>query len=137
MKPSSRASGIVLAMVTGILVPLPAFPHHSFMAEFDQAQPVIVEGVVTKVEWQNPHTFFYIDAKDATGKAVQWVLETGSPNALIMRGWTQKSMKLGDHVLVHGYRAKAGSNLAAARSVRLADGRTIFGGQTDDGGPIQ
>jgi Family of unknown function (DUF6152) len=80
-----------------------------FQPEFDQAQPLIVEDVVTKVEWQNPHTFCHVDAKDATGQTVQWVLETGSPNALIMRGWTQKSMKLGDHVLVHGYRAKAGS----------------------------
>jgi hypothetical protein len=104
---------------------------------FDQSQPVLVEGTATKVQWQNPHTFFYVDVKDKSGKVVSWVLETGSPNALQMRGWMKDSIKPGDRLVVHGYRAKDGSNLAAARSVTLADGRTIFGGQTDDGGPSQ
>jgi len=120
-----------------ILVAAPSFAPHSFMAEFDQSQPVLVEGTATKVQWQNPHTFFYVDVKDKSGKVVSWVLETGSPNALQMRGWMKDSIKPGDRLVVHGYRAKDGSNLAAARSVTLADGRTIFGGQTDDGGPSQ
>ncbi len=137
MKPTWQLAGLLAAAIAGVLAPTRGFAHHSFMAEFDQAQPVMVEGAVTKVEWQNPHTYFYVDAIDASGKTVQWAFETGSPNALIMRGWTQKSMKPGDHVVVHGYRAKAGTNLAAARSVTLADVRTIFGGQTDDGGPTQ
>jgi Family of unknown function (DUF6152) len=119
------------------MVSAPLLAHHSFMAEFDEKQPVNVEGVVTDVKWQNPHTFFTVEAKDGKGKKASWILETGSPNALILRGWTRETMKLGDHVSVRGYRAKAGSNLVAARSVTLADGRTIFGGQTDDGGPTQ
>jgi len=86
------------------------------MAEFDQNQKVSVEGVVT---------------------GVHWTLETGSPNALMLRGWQGETMKPGDHVSVRGYRAKAGSNRAAARSVTLADAGTIFGGQTDHRGPAQ
>ena len=134
---SSQPSRVVLGLMGGILATIPSFAHHSFMAEFDQEKAIVVDGVVTAVQWQNPHTFFNLDVTDKSGKVVKWILETGSPNALIMRGWSQKTMKVGDRVTVHGYRAKAGSNLAAARSVTLADGRTIFGGQTDDGGPSQ
>jgi len=126
----TAAAGLVLAVG-------PLWAHHSFMAEFDQREPVTLDGVVTKIEWINPHTVFYLDVKDDAGKAVNWVLQTGSPSALIARGWTRSSMKLGDHVTVHGYRAKERANLAAARSVTLADGRTLFGGQTDDGGPAK
>jgi hypothetical protein len=107
------------------------------MAEFDQRQPVTLKGVVTAVKWQNPHTFFYLDAADSSGKTVNWSLETGSPNALLMRGWTRETMKEGDHVLVRGYRAKDGRNAAAARSVTFGDGRTVFGGETNDGGPTR
>ena len=121
--------GLLLAAVG-----LPA--HHSFMAEFDQQQPVTLTGIVTKVEWINPHTMFYVEVKDSSGKNVNWALETGSPSALVSRGWTRESMKAGDHVTVHGYRAKDRPNLAAARSVTMPDGRVLFGGQTDDGGPV-
>lgn len=133
-----RVRSIVLLLAGGLsFAELPMLAHHSFMAEFDQKQPVTLKGVVTEVNWQNPHTFFYLDVTDGNGKTVNWTLETGSPNALMLRGWTRKTMKHGDHVSVSGYRAKAGSALAAARSVTLADGRTIFGGQTDDGGPTR
>jgi hypothetical protein len=107
------------------------------MAEFDQRLHVVLEGTVTNVEWINPHTYFYLDVKDQSGKNMNWALETGSPSVLIARGWTRDTMKLGDHVTVHAYRAKDKPNLAAARSVTLADGRTLFGGQTDDGGPTK
>ena len=122
-------------VVAGLVVAAPVVAHHSFMAEFDQTAAVTLDGVVTKVEWINPHTFFYIEVKDEGGRTVTWALQTGSPSALISRGWTRSAMKPGDHVTVHGYRAKERANWAAARSVRLADGRTVFGGQTDDGGP--
>ena len=126
----------VLIVIGGLLFgAAPVLAHHSFMAEFDQRQAFVIEGVVTKVDWINPHTTFDVEAKDETGKTVNWILQTGSPNALISRGWVRDSMKIGDHVTVHAYRAKAGGNLAAARSVTLADGRTVFSGQTDDGGP--
>lgn len=93
------------------------------------------EGVVTKVEWVNPHTYFYVDVRDQSGKIVNWALETGSPGALTFRGWTRDTLKAGDRVTVYGYRSKESLDRAAARSVTLIDGRTLFGGQTDDGGP--
>ena len=131
-----KVKSTLLLLVGGLSIPsIPMLAHHSFMAEFDQKQPVTVDGVVTAVKWQNPHTFFYVDVRDGNGKTVNWALETGSPNALMLRGWTRETMKHGDHISVRAYRAKGDQNLAAARSVTLADGRTLFGGQMDDGGP--
>lgn len=109
--------------------------HHSFAAEFDPQQPITLTGVVTKVEWLNPHTHFYVDVKDQNGKVVNWDLETGSPNGLSREGWTRNSLKAGDTVTVQAFRAKDGSNLASARSVTLADGRKVFAGSAEDGGP--
>jgi hypothetical protein len=94
-----------------------------------------VTGVVTKVEWMNPHTHFYIDVKDESGKVLNWDVETGSPNALSRRGWTRNSLKVGDNVTVDAFRAKDGSTLASARNVKLSDGRKIFAGSADDGSP--
>ena len=128
---------ILTALGGFFLTVVPASTHHSFMAEFDQSKKVTLDGTVTKVEWQNPHTYFLVAVKDVNGKTANWRLETGSPSALILRGWTRETMKTGDHVVVHGYRSKEIPNVAAARSVKMADGRTIFGGQTDDGGPTQ
>jgi len=118
-----------------LLAALPVLAHHSFAAEFDRNQPINMTGVVTKLEWMNPHTHFYIDVKDANGKVTNWDLETGSPNALSRQGWTRHSLKEGDVVTVDAFRAKDGSNLASARMVKLADGRRVFAGSADDGGP--
>ena len=127
---------MVLGTVAGLfLIAVPVRAHHSFAAEFDSNKPVTFTGVVTKVEWMNPHAYFYIDVKDANGKVVNWYLETGSPNGLLRRGWTRYSLKVGDVVTVQAYRAKDGSNLASARVVTLADGRKVFAGTADDGGP--
>jgi len=137
MKSRSKVLKKVLVAAGSLLIAAPILAHHSFMAEFDQRTPVVLEGVVTSVEWINPHTFFYVDVKEPSGKTVGWALETGSPSVLIARGWKRDTMKLGDHVKVYAYRAKERPNLAAARSVTFSDGRTLFGGQTDDGGPVK
>jgi hypothetical protein len=116
------AAGLAL-----LLAALPGSAHHSFAAEFDASKPVNLTGAVTKVEWMNPHTWFYIDVKDETGKVTNWAVEMGSPNGLMRAGWTRNSMKLGDVVTVEGSRAKDGSNNANARAVTLAStGKKLF-----------
>ncbi|HEX5431610.1 MAG TPA: DUF6152 family protein [Bryobacteraceae bacterium] len=122
-----------LVAVFGMLVPaVPALAHHSFAAEYDAKQPVTLKGVVTKVEWTNPHARFYIDVKDATGKVTNWNLELASPNVLIRQGWTRHSLKVGDTITVDGSRAKDGAHLANARTVTLADGKRVFSRSQSD-----
>ena len=107
-----------------------ASAHHSFAAEFDRDMPITVTGTVTKVEWANPHARFYIDAKDESGKTVNWDFELASPNGLMRRGWNRNSMKLGDLVTVTGHRAKNNPLVGNASSVTLADGKKLFAGSS-------
>jgi Family of unknown function (DUF6152) len=127
--------GFAVASLGLLAIAAPVFAHHSFAAEYDNAKPVNMTGSVTKVEWMNPHARFYVDVKDEKGKVTNWEFELGSPNGLARRGWTRNSMKVGDMVVIDGFSAKDGSNLANARNVKLADGRKLFAGSTDDGGP--
>jgi hypothetical protein len=114
---------LATAMLVSSAAPLVA--HHSFAAEFDATKPVNLTGVVTKVEWMNPHTYFYIDVKDQqSGKVINWACEMGSPNGLTRQGWTRNTLKVGMVVNVEGTRAKDGSNKTNARNV-LVDGKKL------------
>ena len=121
--------GRVLAVLVGAIVlvasAMPVFAHHSFAAEFDSTKTVSLAGVVTKVEWMNPHTYFYVDVKDAqSGKVTNWACEMGSPNGLTRQGWTRNTLKVGMTVSFNGTRAKDGTNRANARDV-LVDGKKL------------
>lgn len=102
--------------------------HHAFAAEYDENNVVTVSGVVTRFEWTNPHALLYVGARDAAGKPESWKFEMGAPGALERRGWKKTDLKNGDLITVDGYAAKDGSNVASARTVKLADGRRLFGG---------
>ena len=114
---------------------VPVLAHHSFAAEFDTKKPVTLKGVVTKIEWMNPHAWFYIDVTDDQGKVEHWQCETGAPIELLRRGWRKNNLKIGDQVTVEAFRAKDATNTVSARLVTLPDGRKVFSGSATDEGP--
>jgi hypothetical protein len=114
-----------------LLVSQHAWAHHSFAAEYDRTKMVTLDGVVTKVEWENPHTWLYLDVKGEDGKFVSWAVEAANPSALVRAGWNKDSLKPGDKVKVEAYMAKNGGNTANARSVTLPDGKRVFAGSSD------
>jgi hypothetical protein len=120
------------AVTVLLLLSIPMFAHHSFAAEFDGNKPVTLTGVVTKVDWVNPHAYIYVDVKGDDGKPVNWALESGAPNALYRAGWRKDDIKAGDTVSFDAFLAKDGSHTAAARQVKLADGRKVFAGAAPD-----
>lgn len=100
--------------------------HHAFSAQFDAEKPIKLIGTVTKVEWRNPHAWFYIDVEDDSENVTNWGMELASPNLLMRQGWARSSMKVGDAVTVDGFHARDGSNTGNARSVTLnATGKTL------------
>ena len=133
-KIGSLIAGVVL-LAAGAC---PTFAHHSFAAEFDSNKPFTVTGVVSKVAWQNPHVYVYVDAKDENGKTVTYAMECNSVNTLLHKGWTRDALKKGDAITVSAYGAKDprplsdGSIHANARSIKMADGHTVSAGTSAD-----
>ena len=120
-----RVLTVVFAVVVLAASAIPVLAHHSFAAEFDSAKSVDFQGVVTKVEWMNPHVYFYVDVKDPqSGKVTNWGCEMGSPNGLTRQGWTRSTLKIGMVIRVEGSAAKDGSSVANARNVTV-DGKKL------------
>ena len=109
--------------------------HHSFAAEFDANKPVKLEGVVTKMDWINPHSWIHLEVTDAKGQKVEWMIEGGAPNALLRRGWNRTSLPAGTKILVLGFQAKDGSFRANGRDITFADGKKLFVGSSGTGAP--
>lgn len=120
----------VLLLLVGCVPPVAA--HHSFAAEFDDKQPVKLDGVVVKFDFMNPHSWIYLDVKNSDGVVVRWSVETGSTNALFRRGWRKDSLRAGDHITIDAFRAKDGSNTANASTVKLPDGRQVSAASSRD-----
>lgn len=120
---------VVLLVVTAVLASARASAHHSFAAIFDANQPVTVTGTVTRLEWMNPHTWIYVDARRDDGSVESWAFELGSPNRLMRFGWNQNSLPVGETVTINGSRARDGSFKAAVDTVTLPDGKRLFGAQ--------
>ena len=115
----------VLVACLWLLAAAPVWAHHSFAAEYDSKQLITLKGVITKVEWTNPHAHFYMDVKDESGKVANWNLELASPNVLIRNGWRRNSIKPGDAVSVSGIRAKDNSTYASASVITFPDGHKL------------
>jgi len=128
---------VAIVLCLGISVTVPLLSHHAFSSEFDANKPVKLKGTVSRIEWINPHTWIHVDVKETDGKITKWMVEGGSPNALIRRGVTSQLLKVGMEVMVDGYQAKDGSSRANGRDITLADGRKLSVSSPGTGAPEQ
>ena len=123
---------VVAAGLGVVLAAAPMWAHHSFAAEFDDKKVVKLQGTVTQMEWVNPHAWIHIDVKNPDGTVTNWMVEGNTPNGLLRRGFTKKSLEPGTDLLVEGYQAKDGSNRANGASITFKDGRKLFLGSSHD-----
>lgn len=136
MRQSVHAGSIAGVALLSVLVAAPVPAHHSFAAEFDASKVVNLRGVVSRVEWINPHAWIHLDVKNDDGTVTKWMIEGGTPNTLFRRGFTKDSLKVGTEILVEGYQAKNGTKRANGRDLQLPDGRRLFLGSSGTGAPI-
>lgn len=128
-----KRSVLGLVLLAGAVAAVtPALAHHSFSAEYDSKKPVTLRGTVTKVDWMNPHVYFYIDVMDEKGDVTNWGLEMGPPNGLERAGWTKNTIQIGTEVIVEGTLAKDGSKQANARTVTLAENGKRLGAASSE-----
>ena len=131
---SARVVAATMIVVAG-LASSSLRAHHSFAAEFDANQPVTLKGTVTKMEWINPHTWMHLDVKNADGTVTKWMIEGGTPNTLVRRGFTKASLLPGTEITIEGYRAKNGANRANGADMILSNGQRLFLGSSGTGAP--
>ena len=133
----TRKLAVVATGIALLLNAAPAWAHQAFAAEFDAKRPINVRGVVTKMEWINPHAWIHIDVKGADGKTTEWMIEAGAPNGLLRRGFTKNSLLPGTDIVVEGWQAKDGSMRANGSNITLPDGKKLFVGSSGTGAPFE
>lgn len=124
-----RAAALAAAAAFGL--PALAAAHHAFSAEFDSQKPIELRGVVTKIQWTNPHSWIFVEVKDASGTVTPWAIEFGAPYSLLQKGLRRTDFPIGVEVTVKAFRAKSGKAVANASSVQLPDGRDFYTGASD------
>jgi hypothetical protein len=135
MKVNRLAWRVIVLVGATLMLSTAALAHHAFAAEFDATKPVKVQGVIVRLEWTNPHSWIFVDAKGPNGQMEHWAFEGGGPGALIRRGFTKDYLKPGTAVVVEGFLAKGVPYRANARSITYPDGRTLFVGSSGTGAP--
>jgi hypothetical protein len=131
---SMTLAGLLLGMSLAVS---PVRAHHAFAAEYDGKKQVHLEGVVTQMEWINPHTWIHIDVTDAAGKVTSWMIEGGSPNILLRRGFNKGSLEKGQKISIDGFQAKDGSYRANGSNITYPDGKKLFLGSSGEGNPVE
>jgi len=132
-----KTLSVSIALAGVLLAVSPVRAHHAFAAEYDGKKQVHLEGVVTQMEWINPHTWIHIDVTDAEGKVTSWMIEGGSPNILLRRGFNKSSLEKGQKISIDGFQAKDGSNRANGSNITYPDGKKLFLGSSGEGNPVE